>query len=169
MTAILSERFWMKVETDRETGCWEWIAALNNRGRAVYGIGGRTHLAYRLAWEHFCGPIPDGMTVDHLCASRVCVNPEHMELVSREVNSSRGRPAIPLRTDPDAPRFVRPAVAAEIPLAVRRKGVCRQGHDLLEPGAVSITERGERSCLACRRERWHAYESAKRTAKRRAS
>lgn len=163
---ILPTRFWAKVEVDRETGCWDWTAAVNNRGRAIFAIDGRARLAYRLAWEHFLGAIPEGMTVDHLCASRVCVNPEHMELVTREVNSSRGRPSAPVRTDPDAPKFRLPDARREVPLIVRRRGVCRRGHDLTTPGATSTTKRGDRVCLACRRERWHDSDSARRAARR---
>lgn len=35
------------------------------------------------------GPIPGGMTVDHLCTNKVCVNPEHLEVVTIAENSSR--------------------------------------------------------------------------------
>lgn len=143
------KRFWSKVTTNRETGCWEWIGARNSRGRAVWSIQSRAVLAYRVAWEHFCGPIPDGMTVDHLCGSRTCINPEHLEIVTRSLNSHRGTPSVPLRTDPDRPRFIRPVVQLE----TRQVGYCRHGHNLTEPGAFTVARRGEICCIRCRRER----------------
>jgi hypothetical protein len=54
------------------------------------GIGNkRTALAHRVAYEALVGPIPDGMTIDHLCRNKRCLNPAHMELVTRGENTRR--------------------------------------------------------------------------------
>jgi len=45
--------------------------------------------AHRAAYKALVGPIPDGLTVDHLCGFNSCVNPEHLELVTRVENSRR--------------------------------------------------------------------------------
>jgi len=34
-------------------------------------------LAHRYMWTVMRGPIPEGMTIDHLCRVRRCVNPQH--------------------------------------------------------------------------------------------
>lgn len=48
--------------------------------------------AHRLAWETANGPIPEGMTVHHLCGVKPCVNPLHLELRSVSENATIGRP-----------------------------------------------------------------------------
>lgn len=149
-------RFWAKVTTNPETGCWEWIAARNSKGYGIFGIDKRLHLSHRVAWQAYHGPIVDELTVDHLCGVKVCVNPEHMEIVTRSVNARRGRPRHPLFTDASAPAYRRP----DVPTEVREPGRCRHGHDTTLPGAVSITARGDRNCLACRREAWHRAKAA---------
>lgn len=50
----------------------------------------KTKLAHRLSYEHFVGPILDGLTIDHLCRDRACVNPAHLEAVTISINVLRG-------------------------------------------------------------------------------
>ena len=64
------ERFFKKVED----GCWLWRGATTN-GYGVFGLrDGVKVKAHRLAWELYCGPIPEGMNVLHHCDNRRCVN-----------------------------------------------------------------------------------------------
>jgi len=53
--------------------------------------GGRTvmRLGHRVAWEAAHGPIPEGMTIDHMCRNRRCINVEHMRLLRNEVNAQQ--------------------------------------------------------------------------------
>ena len=148
----LPDRFWRKVHTDMQTGCWRWIGAKNSQGYGVVQINKVPMLTHRAAWQHFHGPIAPGLTVDHLCGQHNCANPEHMELVTLSENSRRGRPRRPLFTDPQRPMYQRP-----IPdrMEVREPGKCRYGHDVTKAGAVQVKKRGETVCLACRREAWH--------------
>jgi hypothetical protein len=48
-------------------------------------------MAHRAFYEDYRGPIPPGLVIDHLCRVRLCVNPSHMEIVTRGENTRRGR------------------------------------------------------------------------------
>jgi hypothetical protein len=83
----LPVRFWAKVQ--KGDGCWFWTGAVSGGdGYGRFNIGG-TKLAHRIAYEALVGPIPVGLTIDHLCRVRVCVNPAHMEPVTLAENLRR--------------------------------------------------------------------------------
>lgn len=73
------------------TGCWLWHGTTNDQG---YGIAknsaGVRQRAHRLLYERHIGPIPEGLELDHVCRCRHCVNPAHMEPVTKVVNMRRG-------------------------------------------------------------------------------
>ncbi len=71
--------------------CWVWIARLNRNGYGRLSALGREHMAHRLSYEVHTGPIPDGLLLDHLCSVRSCVNPRHLEPVTHQVNTLRGK------------------------------------------------------------------------------
>lgn len=54
-----------------------------------YGRLTNSQYAHRVAWESVHGPIPKGLTIDHLCNRRSCVNPDHMRLVEQSENARR--------------------------------------------------------------------------------
>ena len=85
----LPVRFWSKVRAD-VCGCWLWVASLDSHGYGQIGMGGRLALVHRLAYEDLVGPIPDGLTIDHLCRTPPCLNPCHLEPVTLRVNIMRG-------------------------------------------------------------------------------
>lgn len=87
----ITERFWAKVDRRGPNDCWVW------RGATVRGYGvlwmserHRSIRAPRFAYSLLNGPIPPNMTVDHICANTLCVNPAHLELCSAGENSRRG-------------------------------------------------------------------------------
>jgi hypothetical protein len=89
LTAL--ERFWAKV--DKTDTCWLWTGYVHPKGYGrFYPGGGRgTQIVYahRFSFELAHGPMPEGMEADHLCRVRHCVNPEHLEAVTRRVNLDR--------------------------------------------------------------------------------
>lgn len=85
-------RFWQKVVKGPD--CWEWTGFVT-RGYGYLGKGGSsdsgtgTHLVHRFSYELHVGPIPEGLTIDHLCANTRCVNPAHLEPVTLAENTRR--------------------------------------------------------------------------------
>lgn len=72
-----------------ESGCWEWTGA-RSRGYGLLAVNYRRWKAHRLSWELFRGPIPDDLTIDHLCRNKACFNPDHLEPVTQAENLRRG-------------------------------------------------------------------------------
>lgn len=84
-------RFTDKINPDPDTGCWFWAASLDGRGYGQFVIKrGKIVRAHRLSYEIFVGPIPEGLDLDHLCREPRCVNPDHLEPVTRAENVRRG-------------------------------------------------------------------------------
>lgn len=73
--------------------CTTWTGARQSSGYGSVTDGrGGTQLVHRIvAAEHF-GGIPDGMTVDHLCRNKLCVNAAHLEIVTAVENTRRANP-----------------------------------------------------------------------------
>ena len=84
------ERFSKKYEPEPNTGCWLWAGILYWNGYGGFYFRGRRELAHRAAYLMFRGPIPVGLELDHLCRVRPCVNPAHLEPVTRRENLRRG-------------------------------------------------------------------------------
>ncbi len=87
--ARLPDRFWGKTTRCDKSTCWLWGAHLDRDGYAQYRDGDRIAQAHRTSYEAFTGAIGDGMELDHLCKTRRCVNPTHLELVSPAENKTR--------------------------------------------------------------------------------
>lgn len=87
MTSRLPLRFESKVE--RTDTCWLWMGATNSKGYGCWSVDGVSQLAHRVAYQTLVGPIPEGLTIDHLCRVKVCVNPAHLEPVTMLENIAR--------------------------------------------------------------------------------
>lgn len=81
---MIAEIFWSQVE--KTDSCWIWKGGRDRHG--VYGrYGGRA--AHRVAYRLTRGSIPRGLEIDHLCNTPLCVNPSHLEPVTRLENMRR--------------------------------------------------------------------------------
>lgn len=78
--------FWSHVDKDGPDGCWVWTGCVTTDGYGRYGNRGGTH---RVSYELMVGPIARSMEIDHLCYNPPCVNPDHLEQVTREENTRR--------------------------------------------------------------------------------
>lgn len=75
---------------DPATDCWNWKRKLTHEGYGHMTVRNKTCLAHRASYEAFVGPIPHGLTIDHLCGNPSCVNPAHLEPVTMKENLARG-------------------------------------------------------------------------------
>jgi hypothetical protein len=120
------EPFWDRVDVDmyNSEACWPW------RGHLTDGYGRfRGFRPHRISYTLVKGPIPEGLSLDHLCRNRACCNPDHLEAVPIGVNIKRGGS----------------------PSAIRSKQArCKRGHTFT-PANTRLTVKGQRVCLECRR------------------
>lgn len=127
----LAPRFWARV--NKTKGCWLWTGGTKN-GYGRFWFKGQDELAHRFAYEYLVGPIPNGLTIDHVaalgCTSKLCVNPAHLEPVTHQINN--------LRADGVSGRNA-------------RKTHCKRGHPFEGPEADMHFVRGARSCRICER------------------
>lgn len=120
------DRLLAKVEV-APSGCWEFTGYRDKRGYGRISDGtGAPRLAHRVSYQLHVGAIPDGLDLDHLCRNPACVNPEHLEAVTHQVNCARG----------DVGKW--------------RGGICPFGHDLDNPENTYPHTRGQgRKCKPC--------------------
>lgn len=90
----LDDIFWASI-TEPNTGCWLWGGRLNADGYAY--LYGEITLVHRYTYVLAQGPIPPKLVLDHLCETRCCVNPWHLEVVTRRENTIRGLTGLPWR------------------------------------------------------------------------
>lgn len=136
----LEERLFANI-TEDQSGCWLWTGTIVGTGYGHLHWQGRGRPAHRLMYEFMVVEIPEGLDLDHLCRVRECVNPWHLDPVTRRVNIVRG----------DAPRLQ------------RGKTHCPHGHEYTVEN--TILYRGSRFCLTCKRERAREYARKKREAR----
>ena len=83
----IKERFWEKV--DKTDTCWNWTASKRGKVYGGFQYKGKLRLAHRVVYEMYRGVIPVGLEIDHLCNNTICVNPDHLEVVTPRENTLR--------------------------------------------------------------------------------
>lgn len=143
----IEPRFWPRVNKDGpipsirpDLGpCWLWTRRLFEGGYGQFSVNGFPIGAHVMAWRLLRGPVPSGLTLDHLCKVRRCVNPHHMEIVTRGENALRG----------DGPCAIN-----------SRKTHCHNGHILSGENLYLYPRTGRRECRTCVRNHHARYAEA---------
>ncbi|QUE25575.1 HNH endonuclease [Microbacterium phage SadLad] len=150
MRGTLEERFWAKVDRRGPEECWPWTAGHNGSNYGTIGGGpGRPRmlLAHRVSAE--IAGLPDAETYDHTCHDpevcnlgvecphRLCVNPAHLEPLTRVENWRRGGNS---------------GVSFDT-------GTCSNAHDLSVVG-VYVSPAGGRFCRQCRADARARYRAS---------
>lgn len=84
----LPATFWEKVQIT--PCCWLWTRGCSDTGYGSCRIEGKVGNVHKVVYEDLVGPVPAGLTLDHLCRVHRCCNPDHLEPVTRGVNVQRG-------------------------------------------------------------------------------
>lgn len=134
------ERFDEHCIPEPNTGCWLWTGDQTPGGYAVLSYGGRTYCAHRVSYERHIGPIPARLQLDHLCRTRCCVNPAHLEPVSNRENWLRG---------------------TSLSAKCAREARCAKGHPY-DTANTLMRRDGRRQCRACHRDRERARRAEAR-------
>lgn len=88
-------RFWSKVSLPAtSSACMLWLPRPDRHGYGYVRINGKQYYAHRVAYELLVGPIPAGLHIDHLCRTRLCVHPDHLEAVTLAENNARKAAAV---------------------------------------------------------------------------
>lgn len=124
---MLSERYIPVTES----GCWLWLGHLTRTGYGLGRFGSNLKIvqAHRHFYTVFKGEIPDGLTIDHLCRVRSCVNPDHLEAVSMRTNVLRG---------------------SSVSANNSRKTVCKNGHEFSNDNTWLFTDKKGRISRKCK-------------------
>lgn len=133
-----ANRLLEKIEHEPNSGCWLWTGNIQPLGYGMFYHEGRMRLAHRVSFELLGGKeIPEGLTLDHLCRERSCVNPDHLEPVELRENILRG--------------YGPSAMAA-------RQTECHNGHPLSGDNLIGWQlQRGHRVCRLC----WRVTNAAR--------
>ena len=116
---------------ERAGDCIVWRGTARSNGYGVTVYMGKQTTTHRIMYQlHTGNPVPADMEVDHTCNTRLCINPEHLQMVSHVENMKLG---------------------------AQRRLTCRAGHDWNDDNTyIAVVKRKQggtreqRYCRVCR-------------------
>jgi hypothetical protein len=117
-------RFWALVPSRSPDECWQWQGSCDQHGYGQFNIlqpdgYWRPLRAHRFMYQIFHHADPGVLCIDHLCRNRRCVNPWHLEAVTKRVNTERG---------------------------ASKKTHCKHGHEMSGYNVMAVVTRVCREC-----------------------
>ena len=92
-----SNEDYLNLRTEKTDGCWKWKGPSDEKGYSRCKRNGgkstvhwekgelkRETFAHRLAYRVWVGEIPQDFVVHHKCENRQCINPSHLEAISKD-------------------------------------------------------------------------------------
>ena len=116
----------------RENGCWEWLGPTVKQGYGRCGFKSMSRLAHRASYTLFVGPVDPDKDVNHMCSNLLCVNPDHLALLTRQEH---------IRETPKSNAY-----------NAYTANTCKNGHPFTNENTYTRAD-GGRSCRACARQR----------------
>ena len=114
----------LAAKSRQEGDCILWTGSIYDTGYGVIRIATKTRAVHRIAYQLAYGSIEDGMDIHHTCRNRACINPDHLEALTRQAHNHK----------------------------THRLDACRRGHPYNEENTY-WTPNGARQCKACRKMR----------------
>ena len=118
------DRYLEKVQLNSETGCWDWIAGISKDGYGLFYVEKVVHKAHRLSYQFFVNDLLADQVVHHRCENKLCVNPDHLEAMTKEVHGTLNK---------------------------KERTHCPRGHKLTEANTWECKD-GRKRCATCANE-----------------
>lgn len=138
-------RFWAKVDKTPGHGpwgnCWLWTSNAQGIGYGLFKWQRNNILAHVMSYRMVQGEVPLGLEVNHMCHTRGCVNPDHLEAITHIENVRKGLTHNAVKTH------------------------CSKGHEFSPANTRVRTIRGKfykRVCAECEKPAKHRYYLAAR-------
>lgn len=138
-----------KYTVDASTGCWLWNKPLTT-GYGLVRVDGGQKMAHRVIYELHKGAIPPGLHLHHLCKHPSCVNPSHLEPLTRKRHSHKSRTS---KLTPEKAAIIRQAyidgqtlseISQECGISISHLSTVVRGH--YWPGVLPLDQRAYRGC-----------------------
>lgn len=115
---------------NKTDSCWLWTGGKTTLGYGHIRFRDQHYFAHRLMYRRLVGPIPSGLVIDHLCRTPSCVNPDHLEPVTQQVNVLR---------------------SSNMAAIHARQTHCKNGHEFTGDNLRITSTTGQRICRTCER------------------
>lgn len=125
MDGTLPDSFLQRIRIDKDTGCYLWTGKTKGKGYGAYGVD----VAHRFVWEWYNGVIPAGLMADHRCRTRLCVNIEHLRLVTHSINNTENSNSFSAK--------------------LKERTHCKNGHEFIGDNFYIDVKHGGRRCRLC--------------------